>query len=367
MLNDVDMRTLVEFESHDAPVLSVYLNMDPSRRAADQYKLALRSLLDGVDGRGGAGGAAAEDIKRVTNYVEMGYNWQGRGLVMVSCAGRNFWWARSFEVPVSDAAYVSFRPNIRQLATLLDSYERYGVIHVDSEGARLFIFNMGHLESADGYLGQDVKVHKSGGWSAPRYQRHEKGTAHQNLQEAAEMAEEFYRSADTRRLILAGTEKNVARFRDLLSNRLRSMVVGSLSVKSIATPAEISDRALELVQKAEEEEDRRVADEILARANQNGNAVLGLEKTLTAVQEQRAERVAVVGSFVQPAYRFVDSGLIVLEIHEEGELGSGRIQELPDAVESVLRRALVQGIGVTVLDAHKGLEEAGSIGALTRY
>jgi hypothetical protein len=27
----------------------------------------------------------------------------------------------------------------------------------------------------------------------------------------------------------------------------------------------------------------------------------------------------------------------------------------------------VQGIGVTVLDTHKGLEEAGSIGALTRY
>ena len=181
------------------------------------------------------------------------------------------------------------------------------------------------------------------------------------------MAEAFYRSAETRRLILAGTDKNVAQFRDLLSNRLRSMVVGSLSLKATATPAEISDMALQLVQKAEETEDRRVADQILALANQNGNAVVGLERTLTAVQEMRAERVAVVGSFVQPAYRFVDSGLIVLGIDEEGELGSGRIQELPDAVESVLRRALVQGIGVTVLESHKGLEEAGSIGALTRY
>lgn len=361
MLTDVDIRTLVEFESHDAPVLTVYLNMDPSRRGADVYKLALRALLDKAEG------AAAEDIKRVQNYVEMGYNWQGRGLVMVSCAGQNFWWARAFEVPVTDAAYVSFRANIRQLATLLDSYGRYGVIHVDSEGARLFVFNMGHLESADGYMGQEVKLHRAGGWAAARYQRHEKGTAHQNLQEVAEMAESFYRSADTRRLILAGTDKNVAQFRDLLSNRLRSMVVGSISVKSTAAPSEISDQALELVQKAEEEEDRRVADQILALANQGGNAVVGLERTLTAVQEMRAERVAVVGSFVQPAYRFVDSGLIVLEIQEDGVLGSGRIQELPDAVESVLRRALVQGIGVTVLDAHKGLEEAGSIGALTRY
>ncbi len=361
MLTDADIRMLVEFESHDAPVLTVYLNMDPTRRGADAYKLALRALLDKAEG------AAAEDIKRVQNYVEMGYNWQGRGLVMVSCAGHNLWWARAFEVPVADAAYVSFRPNIRQLATLLDSYERYGVIHVDSEGARLFVFNMGHLESADGFLGQEVKIHRAGGWAAARYQRHEKETAHQNLQEAAEMAETFYRSADTRRLILAGTDKTVAQFRDLLSNRLRSMVVGSLSVKSNAAPSEISDRALELVQKAEEEEDRRVADQILALSHQGGNAVVGLERTLTAVQEMRAERVAVVGTFAQPAYRFVDSGLIVLEIHEDGALGSGRIQELPDAVESVLRRALVQGIGITLLDAHKGLEEAGSIGALTRF
>lgn len=361
MVNEGDIRMLVEFESHDAPVLSVYLNMDPTRRVADAYKLTLRALLDGAEG------AAAEDIKRVQNYVEMGYNWQGRGLVMFSCAGLNFWWARAFEVPVTDAAYVSFRPNIRQLATLLDSYGRYGVIHVDSEGARLFVFNMGHLENADGYMGQEVKVHKAGGWAAARYQRHEKGTVHQNLQEAAEMAEAFYRSANTRHLILAGTEKNVARFRDLLSNRLRSMVVGSISVKATAAPAEISERALELVQKAEEAEDRNVADQILALANQNGNAVVGLERTLTAVQENRAERVVVVGTYVQPAYRFVDSGLIVLEIHEDGELGSGRIQELPDAVESVLRRALVQGIGITVLDAHKALEGAGSIGALTRW
>ena len=314
-----------------------------------------------------AEGADPEDVKRVQNFIEMGYNRHGRGVILFSCAKKEFWWANSFVVPVEDAVFVSFRPYVRQLARLLDVYERCGVIHVDQEGARLYTFNLGVLEGADGYIGEEVKMHRSGGWSSQRFQRHELEQARRNLQDAAEVAEEFYRDTGTRRLILAGTDKNLARFRDLLSNRLRSMVVGSLSLKATATPAEISDMALQLVQKAEETEDRRVADQILALANQNGNAVVGLERTLTAVQEMRAERVAVVGSFVQPAYRFVDSGLIVLGIDEEGELGSGRIQELPDAVESVLRRALVQGIGVTVLESHKGLEEAGSIGALTRY
>ena len=61
------------------------------------------------------------------------------------------------------------------------------------EGARLFLFNMGVLESVDGYLGEEVKQHRSGGWANPRYQRHEAKQARENLQEAAEMAEEFYR------------------------------------------------------------------------------------------------------------------------------------------------------------------------------
>ncbi len=361
MLTDVDVRTIVEFESHDSPVLSVYLNLDPQRRSGEGYKLNLRNLLSKAEN------AAAEDVKRVQNFVEMGYNRQGRGLVMFSCAAHDFWWARGFAVPVQDGVLVSFRPYVRQLATLLDTYERYGVIQIDSEGARLFVFHMGILEAADGYLGEEVKLHKAGGWSASRYQRHEKGQAHQNLQEAAEMAEGFYRRAETRRLILAGTEKNVALFRDLLSNRLRAMVVGSISMAANATAAEVREKAVEMARQAAERNDIAVADEIIALAQIGGNAVTGLAETLTMVQNMRASHVAALNSYAQPAYRFVEDGQIVLELSEEGALGSGRVQELPDAVDSVLRRAMAQGIGVTILDAHPGLEKAGKIGALTRY
>lgn len=361
MLTQVDVRQVVEFESHDAPVLSVYLNVDPHRRTPEKYKLALRSLL------GKAEQADPADAKRMQNYVEMGYNWHGRGLVMFSCAAKEFWWAKSFAVPVEDSVFVMHRPYIRQLAGLLDAYERYGIIQVDQEGARLFLFNMGVLEAADGYLGEEVKMHKAGGWAAPRYQRSERGAARRNLQDAAEMAEEFYRTSQTRRLILAGTEQNVARFKDLLSHRLRGMVVGHISADANATASELQEKALELAMKAEAEEEVAVADSLVAAIYGGGNAVAGLAETLTAVQTGRAQHVIALSSYKQPAYRFVDSGYILLDLESAGELGSGRVQELPDAVDSVLRRAMVQGIGVTVLDKHEGLEKIGKIGALTRY
>lgn len=361
MLTDQDIRTVVEFESHDAPVLSLYLNLNPQRRASDALKLTLRDLLSRADG------AAPEDIRRVQEYLEVGYSREGRGLAIFSCTRHGFWWAHSFAVPVADAVHVSFRPNVRPLAVLLDTYERYGVIHVDSEGGRLFLFNMGVLEAAEGYMGEEVKLHRAGGWASARYQRHEKEQVHHNLLEAAELAEEFYRAVGARHLILAGTDKNVKHFQELLSTRLRAMVVGTISARANATHDEICASALELVQVSAEAEDCQVADEIIARAGRGGRAVVGLRETLTAVQNGRAEHVAVLGAYAQPAYRFVESGDIVLALGEEGELGSGRVQELPDAVESVLRRAMLQGIGVTILDEHPALGEAGKIGALTRY
>ncbi|MBX3014927.1 MAG: hypothetical protein KF832_25625 [Caldilineaceae bacterium] len=361
MLTKFDIQQVVEFENHDHPVLSVYLNVDPQQRSVESYRLALRNLLNRADK------AAKADLERIQNYIEMGYNRQGRSVVMFSCAAADFWWAQSFQVPLPDKVFVFYRPYVRPLATLLDTYERYGVIHVDQEGARLYIFHMGDLESANGYFGEEVKLHRAGGWSAQQYQRQEVQQARQNLQDAAEMAEAFYRETETRRLILAGTEKNVARFKELLSHRLRAMVVGQIPAGTTASPAQIRDQAAELVQKAADDEANALTDQVITTARKGGNAILGLTETLTAVQAGRAQHVVVLADYAQPAYRFVDSGYILLEINEKSELASGKIQSLPDAVDSVLRRAMAQGIGVTILDRHPDLAAAGKIGALTRY
>ena len=112
---------------------------------------------------------------------------------------------------------------------------------------------------------------------------------------------------------------------------------------------------------------RALADRAVDMVHKGGAAVAGLAATLTAVQEARAQHVVTLADFAQPAYRFVDSGYIVLDLESEEELGSGRIQELPDAVESVLRRALGQDVGVTILAEHAGLAQVGKIAALTRY
>ena len=92
MLTDLDVRQALEFECEDHPVLSVYLNVDSRDRTSEQYKLALRNLLAQVEEQ------APADARQVRNFIETGYNWHGRGLIIFTCQGQNFWWARSLPV-----------------------------------------------------------------------------------------------------------------------------------------------------------------------------------------------------------------------------------------------------------------------------
>ena len=48
MFTERDLNELVEFQSEQSPVLSLYLNVDLTQQTTDQYKLTLRSLLKQV-------------------------------------------------------------------------------------------------------------------------------------------------------------------------------------------------------------------------------------------------------------------------------------------------------------------------------
>ena len=125
-----------------------------------------------------------------------------------------------------------------------------------------------------------------------------------------------------------------------------------------ASPSEISEKALDIINEVSDSEAESTLETIVTAVHKGANAVAGLAETLTAVQAGRAQHVVALADFHKPAYRFVDTGYIVLNLDDETELGSGKVQELPDGVESVLRRAMAQGIGVTRAVAVSGLARA---------
>ena len=68
MLRGSDLKELLNYAAQN-PVLSVYINTDPTQGSADRYRLRLRNLLKEV--------TLSEDIQLVERYLEHEYDWSG--------------------------------------------------------------------------------------------------------------------------------------------------------------------------------------------------------------------------------------------------------------------------------------------------
>ena len=363
MIDQSELQKLVEFNADrkDINVLSLYLDVDPRGRTVDQYRLAMRHLLESIDGH-----ANKEDRARIERFVEKEYDRQGRGLVLFSCQSEDLWHAFPLMTPVSDTVFTGVRPYIKPLSDILDTYGRYGVVLVDKEGGRIFVFNLGALEGVTDVVGEDVKRHKQGGWASARFQRHEDEAAYRNLKEAAEITAELVRSGQTRRLILAGTDANVAQFTSLLPKQAQQSIVATFNADVTASPSEIGERSLALIREVDATRKTQLVERLITTASKGGPATLGLANTLAAGFAGRVYHLLLDESYAAPAVRCDNCGYVGVEDASVCPLCEADLRVLPDAADSLVRWAMTQDLEVTFLH-DDALRETGHIGAFLRY
>jgi peptide subunit release factor 1 (eRF1) len=371
VFTDQDLNELVAFRSESSPVLSVYLNVDPTQHTSEHYRLTLRALLKEV-----AEDAEVADIEAVERYFDFEYDWQGRGVAIFSCQAEDFWRSYSLAVPVHDYAYAYHRPYIKPLTDVLDAYGRYAVILVDSAGARMFLFNLGEMVEAKGVLGEEVRRTKHGGASGvagmrggvtARTARHGEEVVQRNLKEAADLTETFCESNGCRRLVLAGTEANVSQFMDVLPKAMQDRVIGTFTVDFVAPVGEVQARSMELIEEVAEEREEQLVDEMVAGWKRGSGATVGLSDTLAALQEHRPAILLVEAGYTASGYRCKSCRYLMLTDRAECPLCGGTVEYVEDLVDTITHRALEQGIEVEIVRGNEKLTEAGSIGALLRY
>lgn len=371
MFTEKDLKDLVEFRSEQSPVLSLYLNVDPTEQTTDQYKLTLRTLLKGV-----AAEAAAADVEAVERYFDHEYNWLGRGVAVFSCHGAGFWRAYPLAVPVQNHAYVSHRPYIKPLTDVLDAYGRYGVVLMDREGARMFLFDMGALVEAEGTLGEEVRRVKHGGASGvagmrggvdSRTARRGEAVVQRNLKEVVEAMEGFCSSNGCTRLILAGSESNLGQFRDLLPKTLQDKVIGSFAIDVVAPVSEVQARSMELIEQVAQRREVELVETMTSGWKRGSGATAGLSDTLAMLQEHRPWILLVAAGFEASGLRCSSCRYLMLGERDECPLCGGRVERVEDLVDTMVHRALEQGVEVEIVRDNQQLLEAGSIGSLLRY
>lgn len=368
MLTDSELQELIAYRAA-SPVLSVYLDMDPSAGLADYHRLQLRHLLKDFEDR------APADVQAVERFVDHEFDGIGRSLAIFSCANDQYFRAFALAVPLRSRARWVDRPYVKPLADLIDRYGNYGVAVVDKQGARFFHFHLGQLQEKEDTLGEAVRHTKRGGGSQAQGRRGGLAggaraadeQADRNIREAAQAASAFFGAVRVRRVLIGGTEENVARFSALLPKKWQSLIVGSFPIGSAAGHIQILDKAMEVANEAEVERERRLVESVVTAAAKGREGVIELEDTLAALNAGKVQTLIVSEGYRAPGYRCRGCGYLTARPLSECPFCGNQFSEIEDAVEMAVRKIMEEGGDVEVVHGSPLLEQAGRIGGQLRY
>ena len=366
MLSESDLRELIEI-SADQQMLSVYLNTVPTEGNADAYKLHLRNMLKEVPLR--------QDVTVVERYFDHEYERSGRSIAIFSCAAKGFFRAYSLAVPISNQVYVNDRPAIKPLADVLDAFGGYGVVLVDKQGARLFFFHLGELREQEGVLGETVKHTKQGGSSTLSGRRggvagqthYADAVVERNMKECVDFATRFFEENHVRRVLIGGTDENIALFRSLLPKAWQSLVVGSFAMSMTAVHSEVLARTMQIGLEAEQKREARLVDAVITAAAKGGGGTIGIDATLTAVHDGRVQTLLVSEGYSMPGYHCKGCGYLTTVEQKVCPMCGGVFEKLQDSVEHAVMDVMKGGGVIEVVHDGRALEQAGKIGAILRY
>lgn len=366
MLTERNLQELINYKAK-SPVLSVYLNTDLTEGNAESHRLRLRSMLKEVD--------QPEDVLVVTRYFDHEHDWLGRSVAVFSCASEGFMRAYTLAVPVRSRVRVSGGPHVKPLVELFDSYGGYGVVLVDKQGARLFFFHLGELREQEGMLGESVHRTKRGGGSQAAGRRG--GVAGQtdyvdevterNIKDAIGFATKFFAENNVRRILIGGTEDNVALFRSQMPKSWQSLVIGAFPISMVASQSEVLEKAMEVGADADRHREAHLVDAVITNAAKARGGVLDLEDTLDSVYEGRVQTLIIRDGYRAPGFFCKNCGYLSSKEMETCPFCAGKCEKIPDIVELAVHQVIQSGGDVEVVHSTQTQDAFDQIGALLRY
>jgi peptide subunit release factor 1 (eRF1) len=337
---------LLHFRSQEAPVLSVYLGIPPDPDEVRGVESRLHSLLkpvheladsDAFDHYGRE--SLRHDIDRVLELRERALELHGHGFGVFACDQKGLYEEVALPRRVRDRVEVDETPYLRPLLAVLDESHRYCVAVVDREKAWLYEFYMGQLEDATKVRGRALrKPDYAGGWQGYKeHTVHDKAEllARRHYRETADKVDELMSRTGAELLILGGHEETVAEFTPFLPHHLQSRVAGTFVIDpSTMSPGQVRERADEVVDAYEREEERRLVEEALERVAAGGLGAMGLEWCLMAANEHAIQLLLVRDDEQTPGRVCDNCGWLGLE-GEECPVDGQRTRKTPDVIDEM--------------------------------
>src|SRR3954451_4296004 len=293
------LRRLADLRPQEGKVVSIYLNLDPSEFAAGPARAtAINSVLDEASRTAREEDPAVrEDVERVREVFKS-FDFQGaHGVAVFANGSEDLLEVIKLPRSVDNAVVIDESPFIEPLAEV-QSATLYGVVLVNRQVARIFRGSRDRLDEVARVDDQVHRRHDQGGWSQARYQRSVDKEAQDHLKNASEELLRRHKRRPFDALFVGAPEAIFKDFCEQLHPYLKERVAGRIDVDVEHTNADEVQRAAEQTIEAHERKlEKEALDRLEAARGAGGRGAVGLDDTLTALNEQRVEALLLQDNF----------------------------------------------------------------------
>ena len=370
MITEAAIKDLAGFRSEGAPVVTCYLDVDGRRQVRPQdYQRRLSALLREA-ASGPSGDAVIGDLDRIAAYVEGDLDRSGvRGIAMFSCAPAGLWEVVAVPVPVANRIVVNQAPALGPLEAIVQELEALGVLLVDRQRARMFVYQFGELidrsELFEALPRDYDRTDDAGRGQHERMAGHTEELANQHLRHAAEVAFRLFQDRGFGRLSLGASDEVHAAIEPMLHPYLRERLTPRIAVVAGASEADVREAALVVEVAVEREKETAYVARLRDALGAGTKAVAGLAPTLGALNEKRVGDLVLSEGYAEAGWRCGCGALAARgpQCPVDGE----EMEYVDDVVSDAVDVALTQGCHVEICVGNADLDVLGRVGALLRF
>jgi len=342
-------------------VVSCYQKLEPGDRAGEKYRIKLKNRLRRAAERLDILGfshadreAVAAELDRIETHFRYPSNLTGgRGIAVFAAAG--FFRAVPLPYVLKSRVMVDRTPVVGELVALAEAGSRVLAAVADRRSARFFDVGLEGVTELDGIAALDTtrarRFHPERGASPGAGEYHFHNRIREERQRhfafVADAAAAHLRARPYDGLVIGGIGVDASALLPHLAPPLRERVLGVLRLAPrTVSPAEIRDRAMELLAEAALRASADAVAELVAQRD-TGWAVESVEPTLRALSRGQVRTLVVDGDAAVPGFRCSGSGRLT-EVPSSGR-GEGETLPVADLLDDAIEDALRQRARVAVV------------------
>lgn len=362
------IRELAAFEGSGL-VTSCYLDLDLRRYPMQQdYEHQLDSMVRSAKKRANGTEAVHSDLERISDFIKGGLDrTRTKGIVLFSSSADDLWHVVELPVRVVNRIVIGPSPAVQQLESVVQTYNRIGVLIADRQAARAFVFELGEvIERSDLFDALPRDYDHRGHSERGDTDNHVEELVHQHLRHAVDAAFKVFQEVGFAHLLLGGAQDVVAEMESHLHPYLLQRYAGRIDARVDSRLEDILEATLSAEADLERRREQANVERLRAAVNGSGKGVVGLEAVLDALHGHRLEQLLVSSGFEERGWRCAACGRLAT-VGRACPSCAEEMGEVDDIVEEAVEEALRQSCAVDVCVGSADLDVLGRVGALLRY